>query len=50
MEAFNNVVLSIKDFFVGTYYAVSADWYTCAVNNQNKKSFRERPLQVSNFP
>ena len=22
---------------MGTYYAVSADWYTCAVNNQNKR-------------
>ena len=30
METFNNVVLSIKDF-------LWADWYTCTVNNQNKR-------------
>ena len=28
---------------MGTYYAVSADWYTCAVNNQNK-SHSEKDL------
>ena len=37
METFKQRSAVHQGFLVGTYYAVSADWYTCAVNNQNKR-------------